>query len=131
MRRHLPRLRAAVLSCMLGLVLTGSTVSAQSHPDSSFAVVLYGGAGITRYVAAINTPVGVRASLHPGGAAFTRAVRRPGRETRAAATAAALSAAAARRRGGAGRAATAAGTSRPGDRRDAFHSPHDDVAHAR
>lgn len=71
MRRHLPRLRAAVLSCMLGLVLTGSTVSAQSHPDSSFAVVLYGGAGITRYVAAINTPVGVRASLHPGGAAFT------------------------------------------------------------
>ena len=44
---------------------------AQPHPDSSFAVVLYGGAGFTRYVAEINTPAGIRASLHPGGAAFT------------------------------------------------------------
>lgn len=69
------RLRLMTRSCMLALVtclsLSGTVVLAQPHADSTFAVVLYGGAGLTRYVAQINTPVGIRASLHPGGTAFS------------------------------------------------------------
>jgi hypothetical protein len=56
------------------LLLAGLAVrpaAAQPHPDSSFAVVLFGGAGLTRYVAEINTPVGLRASVHREGSAFT------------------------------------------------------------
>ncbi len=68
--RHTLRL-LCLLSCVMTSLFTGTPACAQPHPDSSYAVVLYGGAGLTRYVAAINTPVGVRASLHPGGAAFT------------------------------------------------------------
>jgi hypothetical protein len=55
---------------VLAGIAAGSGI-AQPHPDSSFAVVLYGGGGITRYVAEINTPAGIRATVHPGGSAFT------------------------------------------------------------
>jgi hypothetical protein len=51
-------------------IATGDGV-AQPHPDSSFALILYGGGGLSRYVAAINTPAGIRSSVHPSGSAFT------------------------------------------------------------
>ena len=63
--------RRTVLPLMVLTILAGGPGAAQPHPDSSFAVVLSGGMGYTRYVSAINTPAGMRASIHPGGAAFT------------------------------------------------------------
>jgi hypothetical protein len=56
---------------VLAVCYPGSDACAQPHPDSSFAVYLWGGAGLTRYVAAVNTPVGIPASVHPGGASFS------------------------------------------------------------
>jgi hypothetical protein len=69
-RRHTIS-RICALALLFGIPFGGAPVHAQPHADSSFAVVLYGGVGLTRYVSAINTPVGIRASLHPGGAAYS------------------------------------------------------------
>jgi hypothetical protein len=55
----------------LALALGPTGAAAQPHPDSTYAVWLYGGAGITRYVAEVNTPAGIKATVHPGGAAFS------------------------------------------------------------
>ena len=63
--------RICTLALAIAISFADMPAYAQPQTDSTFAVVLYGGAGITRYVAAINTPVGIRASLHPGGAAFS------------------------------------------------------------
>jgi len=56
---------------IVAALLSVASAGAQPHPDSTFALYLTGGAGATRYVAAINTPAGIRASVHAGGAAFT------------------------------------------------------------
>lgn len=60
-----------LLLIAVAVVSSSCTAPAQPHPDSTFALYLTGGAGATRYVAAINTPAGIRASVHAGGAAFT------------------------------------------------------------
>lgn len=70
--RGCSRFLAGLLFCAAAyLPAPGASAIAQPHADSAFALVITAGGGLSRYVTAINTPAGVRASIRRSGAAFT------------------------------------------------------------